>query len=240
MAAPKGGSRERILDAAEELFAERGFDATSTRDIAARSGDTLGTLSYHFGSKDRLLGEVVRRRFDSLAELRRDMFRRIQETKPDQQLTVDEVVACVLLPFVERALRGGPAWRSYIILLARMMYIGQPKHYGLVAELTDPLATQMLGWLADAAPDTSPIDRGYAYQFMVGAMIDSCAQVEHDRLRRITGGACSAFNYEEVSARLLRFVIAGFRAVLGMPAPGDLSHLTQLVSIPDGHSPALV
>lgn len=233
MAAPKGGSRERILDAAEELFAERGFDATSTRDITARSGDTLGTLSYHFGSKDRLLAEVVRRRFDSLAELRREMHQRIQATKPGQRLTVDEVVACVLLPFVERALRGGPAWRSYIILLARMMYVSQSKHYGLIAELTDPLATQMLGWLESAVPETSPVDRGYAYQFMVGAMIDSCAQVEHDRLRRITSGACSAFNYEEVSTRLLRFVIAGFRAVLGLPPPGDLTRLTQFVSIAD-------
>ena len=48
MAAPKGGSRDRLLDAAEKLFAQRGFDGTSIRDIAARSGDTIGTLSYHF------------------------------------------------------------------------------------------------------------------------------------------------------------------------------------------------
>lgn len=225
MAAPKGGSRERLLDAAEQLFAERGFDATSTRDIAARSGDTLGTLSYHFGSKDGLLGEVIRRRFDALAEMRREMYQAIQQRHPRRKPTLDEVLACVVVPFVERALRGDAAWRSYITLLGRMMYSREPNHYRMIASLTDPLAKQMLGWLAEAAPGTSAVDRGYAYQFLVGALVDSCAQVEHDRLRRLTDGACSAFDYDEISVRLLRFVIAGFRGVLGLPPSRRLPDL---------------
>ena len=225
MAAPKGDSRERLLDAAEQLFAERGFDATSTRDIAARAGDTLGTLSYHFGSKDGLLAEVIRRRFDALAEMRREMYMRIQKRNPRRKPGLDEVIACIVVPFVERALRGNTAWRSYIILLGRMMYSRQPNHYRMIAELTDPLAKQMLGWLADAAPETSAVDRGYAYQFLVGALVDSCAQVEHDRLRRITNGACSAFDYDEISERLLRFIIAGVRAVVRIPPSRRLPRL---------------
>jgi AcrR family transcriptional regulator len=230
MAAPKGGSRERLLDAAEQLFAERGFDATSTRDIAARAGDTLGTLSHHFGSKDGLLAEVIRRRFDALAEMRRDMYQQIQQLHPRRKPTLDEVIACIVVPFVERGLRGDSAWRSYITLLGRMMYSREPNHYRMIAELTDPLATEMLGWLAKAAPETSAVDRGYAYQFLVGALVDSCAQVEHDRLRRITSGACSAFDYDEISVRLLRFITAGFRAVLGMPPSRRLPNLPPVLA----------
>ena len=59
LAAIKGDSRIKLLDAAEELFARKGYDATTTREIAAKSGDTLGTLNYHFGSKRNLLERIL-------------------------------------------------------------------------------------------------------------------------------------------------------------------------------------
>lgn len=54
-------SRRRILDAAEELFAEKGFDKTSFVDIAARSGISRGSIPWHFKNKDGLLLAVVDR-----------------------------------------------------------------------------------------------------------------------------------------------------------------------------------
>ena len=54
-------SRRRILDAAEELFAERGFAKTSFVDIAARSGISRGSIPWHFKNKDGLLLAVVDR-----------------------------------------------------------------------------------------------------------------------------------------------------------------------------------
>jgi TetR/AcrR family acrAB operon transcriptional repressor len=66
-------SRRRILDASEELFAEKGFDRTSFVDIAERSGISRGSIPWHFKNKDGLLMAVVERqtgrslpkRFDS-------------------------------------------------------------------------------------------------------------------------------------------------------------------------------
>jgi TetR/AcrR family acrAB operon transcriptional repressor len=54
-------SRRRILDAAEELFAERGFDRTSFVDIAKRSGISRGSIPWHFKNKDGLVMAVVER-----------------------------------------------------------------------------------------------------------------------------------------------------------------------------------
>jgi AcrR family transcriptional regulator len=54
-------SRERILQAATELFAERGYDATSTRTIADAVGLNIATVAYHVGGKPDLYREVVRR-----------------------------------------------------------------------------------------------------------------------------------------------------------------------------------
>ncbi|HVZ13903.1 MAG TPA: helix-turn-helix domain-containing protein, partial [Bauldia sp.] len=59
-------TKERILTAAEQLFAQRGFDGASLRQLTAAAGVNLAAVNYHFGSKDRLVEEVFRRRLDSL------------------------------------------------------------------------------------------------------------------------------------------------------------------------------
>jgi AcrR family transcriptional regulator len=211
MAAPKGGSRERLLDAAEKLFAQKGFDGTSIRDIAARSGDTIGTLSYHFGSKDALLSEVVRRRFHALGEMRRDMYRAIRaERTPD----LEDVIRCIVEPFVERALRGEEEWHSYIGLLGRMMYAHDKDQAAEIADLTDPLSTELLGWLREAAPRAPAADLAHGYRFMIAAMIDACSDHSARRVGRVTGTTASLSDFEEVSARLVRFLVAGFAALL--------------------------
>ena len=55
-------TRTRLLDSAEQLFAERGIDATSLRAITTAAGANLASVNYHFGSKDELFREVVSRR----------------------------------------------------------------------------------------------------------------------------------------------------------------------------------
>jgi AcrR family transcriptional regulator len=58
-------TRERILSAAERLFAERGFDRASMPEIARLGGITAGASYKHFDSKDDLFFEVVRRAVDN-------------------------------------------------------------------------------------------------------------------------------------------------------------------------------
>jgi AcrR family transcriptional regulator len=58
----------RILDAAEEVFAERGFAAASTREIARRARVPFGALHYHWGSKEQLHQAVMARLVDWIRE----------------------------------------------------------------------------------------------------------------------------------------------------------------------------
>ncbi|HZW08545.1 MAG TPA: CerR family C-terminal domain-containing protein [Phycisphaerales bacterium] len=57
-------TRSRLLDAAEELFAERGYEAVGIREIAERAGVNLSGIKYHFGSKHGLYLDTVRRSMD--------------------------------------------------------------------------------------------------------------------------------------------------------------------------------
>ena len=61
-------TRERILDAAYEAFAKQGFEGANTRAIAATADTTHAAIRYHFGTKEELWREVVRRMYDEVAE----------------------------------------------------------------------------------------------------------------------------------------------------------------------------
>lgn len=214
MAAPKGGSRERLLDAAEQLFAEKGYDAASTREITASAGDTLGTFSYHFKSKEALLANVITRRFDELNEHRRNMYLEFTCNNGGKAPSLQDTVTAIVLPLVRLAMCGSLGWRRYIILLCRLTYVGKQDHYKIMAELTDPVGEELLGWLSAAAPGVPAVNVGYAYQFIIGCMLDSLAQSKGDRLARISRGAASGADFPELSRRILAFVIAGAGAVL--------------------------
>ena len=66
----RGSTKDRILDAAEGLFAQQGFSATSLRAITAQAGVNLAAVNYHFGSKDGLLEAVFVRRLGPLNDER--------------------------------------------------------------------------------------------------------------------------------------------------------------------------
>ncbi|HET6253863.1 MAG TPA: TetR/AcrR family transcriptional regulator [Puia sp.] len=72
----KSDKREHILSVAEELFAEKGFDGASVRDIAQRAGVNLAMISYYFGSKEKLLESLLEWRagyaYGILDELNKD------------------------------------------------------------------------------------------------------------------------------------------------------------------------
>src|SRR5437879_1991191 len=55
------GTPARILDAAEDVFAEQGYGAASTREMARRAGVPFGALHYHWGSKEQLWEAVFKR-----------------------------------------------------------------------------------------------------------------------------------------------------------------------------------
>jgi AcrR family transcriptional regulator len=216
MAAPKGGTRERILNAAEQLFAQRGFDGASTRAIVAKSGDTIGSVNYHFGSKEKLLAEVIRRRWDEVVEARREKYaaaRREHQGAPP----VEAVVEAIVGPYLERAMLGGKGWRSYALLQARVLYSEKSYTRNLKA-LSEPVAREFIGWLSESLPGSDMRDLGYAYQFMIGAMVESCAEIEVNRISRITDGLCDASDYDEVKTRLLAFIAGGIRSIVALRA----------------------
>ncbi|TFH25283.1 MAG: TetR/AcrR family transcriptional regulator [Myxococcales bacterium] len=64
----RGEARESILVAALQIFSERGFDGTTTREVAAAAGVNLGLITYYFGNKEKLWKAAVDRAFEGLRD----------------------------------------------------------------------------------------------------------------------------------------------------------------------------
>lgn len=67
----KQATQEKLLDVAAELFAERGFDGVSVRDITGKADTNLGALTYHFGTKEKLFAEIIVRKSEPLVQIGR-------------------------------------------------------------------------------------------------------------------------------------------------------------------------
>ena len=141
MAAPHTQkTRDRVLDAAELLFAEQGIRATSLRAITREAGVNLAAVHYHFGSKEGLLDAVIERQALPVNESRLVELERLEREAGDASPTAEALLAAFILPAVTRLRDLGPRAQHLPRLLARIE--AQPtdvvealmrKHFGDVA-----------------------------------------------------------------------------------------------------------
>ncbi|HET8900197.1 MAG TPA: TetR/AcrR family transcriptional regulator [Rhodanobacteraceae bacterium] len=115
MATPPFNTRQRILGAAEELFARHGFAGASLRRVTAAAKVNLAAVNYHFGSKDNLIEEVFRRRLDDLNARRLD---RLGSVAGRADTTLETVLDAFIGPALEQSMdrHGGSA---FVRVLAR-------------------------------------------------------------------------------------------------------------------------
>jgi AcrR family transcriptional regulator len=93
-------TREKLFRVASRLFAERGYDGTSVRDIVAAADANLGAVTYHFGSKEALFGEVLLRKMAPL--------RRVGEEIAASDLRPEEKIRAMLTAYAEYVLHKDP------------------------------------------------------------------------------------------------------------------------------------
>lgn len=197
-------TRETILDAAEYLFSERGFDGASIRDIAARAGVPVGLVSHHGGSKEELFFTVIARRADELARLRIEALETCLESgQPDLR----DVISCFVLPFLRLTQQGQPQWRAYGRLVA--IASADERWRKITQACFDPTAHVFLDQIARILPDASRGAITSSFVFMVSSMLAICAS-------RWRIEALSAHqDIHALEESLLDFCEAGFIANLG-------------------------
>ena len=91
-------TKDKILDAAERLFGEQGYSETSLRHIIADAGVNLAAIHYHFGSKEDLLLQLIRRRAEPINQARLDALERIEAEAGDAPVALEKILEAFLAP----------------------------------------------------------------------------------------------------------------------------------------------
>jgi len=206
----KRSTPDKIMDAAETLFARRGFHGTSVREITGRAGVDLALVNYHFGGKKALLAAVLERRGNVLNEER---LRRLSEMRsqaaPDPPST-EAVIGAFFDPILERLEHAGPGWHSYFALIA---YVNNSPEWGrmLMGKTFDSTVRQFIRAVMDSLPGAAPEDIYWGYNFLTGALTLSLA--ETGRLDTLSDGMCRSDDVSALRERLGPYVVAGLRGL---------------------------
>ncbi|HTV53168.1 MAG TPA: TetR family transcriptional regulator [Steroidobacteraceae bacterium] len=210
MPARKRTTKDKLMDAAEKLFARRGFHGTSLRDITGEAGVDLALVNYHFGGKQQLLAAVVDRRGSVLNQERLQRLNEARLRAAPGAPTIEEVVAAFFDPILERLAHAGPGWHSYFSLLA---YVNNSPEWGrkLMHATFDGTVREFIRALMQSLPEAAPEDIFWGYNFLTGALTLSLA--ETGRLDALSDGLCRSNDVAALKARLGPYVTAGLRGL---------------------------
>jgi AcrR family transcriptional regulator len=207
-AGPADGARERLLDAAEALFAERGFAATSMRAVTRAAGLSVSAANYHFGSKRVLLLAAVARRLEPLNRERIAAIERVVSEAGGQQLEAEDILRAFLLPL----LVSPPDRRVQYRAIVSRLYTEPPE---LVAELKRELFSKLTECVIDALrralPEFDRNDIAMAFQITVGVMLHFVSSQMDSAPGIAPGGRPSE---AELAETMPAFCAAGMRAYL--------------------------
>jgi AcrR family transcriptional regulator len=209
---PEHETRTRILDAAEELFMQHGFGATSMRLLTAKAGVNLAAVNYHFGSKDALIEAVFRRRVDPMNAARVAELEKLEADAAGRPLSPEAIIRAFIGPslrLVEDAKSGG---RNFIRLLGRSYSEPSKPIRALIGQLYGGTMQRYKSALELALPQMPPDELVWRMHFMFGTLSYTLAAT--DTVQLIAG--CKP--EDRYDARLLEERLASFLAA-GLTAP---------------------
>ncbi|MGH8436103.1 MAG: TetR/AcrR family transcriptional regulator [Pseudomonas sp.] len=198
-----------MLDAAEALFAKDGYHGTSMRDVAEATESGIALVTYHFGTKDVLFNKVVERRASFMAHQRILALDAARARAADGPVALRDLVAGYVWPFIERSANGGPGWKNYALLVARLA--NSPDWAKVISDHYDAVARQYVAEFRRALPTVREEDVYHAFSFMVGSMLALGA--EPRRVENLSFGKYKSDKLERGYDILLPFLVGGFEAL---------------------------
>jgi len=203
-------TRERLLDTAERLFAERGFRAVSVRVITSHAGCNVAAVNYYFGGKENLYREMFRRRLVALREQRISSIRRAMAeagSGASLELPLRAFTTAFLEPHLDQS--GG---RRLMRLFSRELLDPHLKAGTLQREVIEPVHSALVEAIQAVCPglDASAARRS------IHSLVAQLVHVVHMRNAPgiLRGAGREDFSFPAVVDHIVRFSAAGIRGSL--------------------------
>jgi AcrR family transcriptional regulator len=203
--------KDRLVNAAEELFCERGFKGTSIRDIAASAGCNIASVNYYFGSKEKLYEEVWHRHLIPMRDLRIASINKVMsqtETSPD----LESLLRSFADTFVGSMVDSSSMSRLSMLMAREYIDSHLPTNM-FVEEVMMPTITAMNGALVKTCPD---LDESKILP-VVFSILGQLVHLVHVKTMFEQGGDdlnLPPFDYHELLDHIVEFSAAGIRAYI--------------------------
>ena len=200
------GTRDRILRTAERLFAERGFNGVSIRELAAAAQVNIASVGYHFSNKEGLLSEVYRRHCEPMIE------ERLRGLAASSKLRGKARIAAIIEAFIRPALQQVEAEDGETFIRLRAVLSGENSELleKLVAENFDQSSTAFIDELCACLPHLTRTDVCWRFHFLLGAIYYTAAGPH--RITAFSNGRCDPSDTESVIEELVPFMTRAFVA----------------------------
>ncbi|HEU4669719.1 MAG TPA: TetR/AcrR family transcriptional regulator [Dyella sp.] len=218
-------TRRRLLDAAEHLFIERGYEGLSMRQITAHAGANLAAVNYHFGSKDAMLRELLSERLDRLNEERLQLLDACEAAGPPPDC--ETILGILFVPAMQLG-RDPCAGPSFLRLLGRVYSDASPFIRDHLQQHYRPIFGRFFDAFARALPHVPRSELGLRLHFALKSLSGVLATDDMDELvAELSMG--QTIPDAELLARLVALVAPALTAPLGTPAQvGKIHRLQQL------------
>ncbi|WP_304638443.1 TetR/AcrR family transcriptional regulator [Pseudomonas sp.] len=202
---------ERILDAAEHLFAEKGFAETSLRLITSKAGVNLAAVNYHFGSKKSLIQAVFVRFLDPFVNSLEQELERLRHAGQDDDLRLEELLQILVRQVLAVKPRSGNDLSTFMRLLGLAFSQSQGHLRKYLAEVYGKVFQRYMALLVRAAPDLPPSELFWRVHFMLGSAAFTMSSLK--ALRAIAEAEFGVHHsVDEVLRLMVPFMAAGMRA----------------------------
>ena len=197
-------TRDRLLDVAERLFAEHGFDAVSLRAITTDAGANLAAVNYYFGSKEALIEAVVARLVEPVNRKRIEILDGIRQ---EELRDARSIVIAFIDPVLEAAARGVGGDNRFFKLMSRCMAARDERVSRLVMRQLPEVVARFVEIICECCPGVSSNTAHLRLLFMAGAMAHSL--FHHDKLAILSQGRCDLPSFDVLREEMVVFLAAG-------------------------------
>lgn len=204
-----GATRDRILDAAEKLFADRGFSAASVRDITADAGANLAAVNYHFGGKEGLYRQMAMR---LMGELRTQRLEAIRSAVAGPTPSLDGVLRAYARAFLN-PLEDMTRARVIVRLIHREMKERVLPPDLCQATLLGPLETALGDAIRRFEPRLGEADLRFSINAFVAQLVHAIEMA--DWFGTLESQVVFGMPFDDLIERIIRFSAAGIRGLSG-------------------------
>ncbi len=214
-------TKERVLDAAEALFMEHGFEATSLRAITAEAGVNLAAVNYHFGSKEELFQAVLTRRLDPMNRERLELLTAYERASAPKPVPCERILAALFIPALALARDRSRGGENFLRLLGRAYADPAPFIRSFLSGEYAVMIARFKAAFGRALPWLPKKELSWRLHFIMGALSYTLAAT--DALKLIAELTPRSRNDDEaLLARLAPFLLAGLTSpVATLDGSGD-------------------